>query len=158
MLFSWSTSGGAPETYPGGVVIEVKAVDGTLTKSYQYYQLVGMIEVARDTVAFQSGRHPWLLIPSTVNTTISQDLQDYATENGVALYKQTVFRWPGGRLQPGVGVVANPGVYGAMWEQALTLLGFLQGERAGFVQPGLIGKLAEPGPGVPGDPDPAELQ
>ena len=90
-LFSTDTGG---MTFPLSEFWEVKAVNGALTPSTSQYQIVGLLDVARNSAAGTSTlpKHPppVVLFTTTSNTTVGKSTLAQATQWGVAVWQQTV--------------------------------------------------------------------
>jgi len=113
---------------PGSVFVEVKAVKGFLTPSYDDYQVAGLIEAAATSpaalMADPERPIPAIIFITTGDTLISPLVMSDATARRVAIWHAVVFELPGSatdRPHFGLGPVVprNPEVYGEARPQPL---------------------------------------
>ncbi len=72
---------------PGGVWFEVKAVSGTISLSYENYQILGLVEGATRTVPRKCGYPAILCFITAADTTIGSDVINEASKRGLLLYQ-----------------------------------------------------------------------
>lgn len=81
------------ETFRNSSFFEVKAVNGILNLSYEKYQILGIMEAARNSPG--AGRANVTFI-TTVNTIIGADVIAYASRHGISVHQSYAFQWGSG--------------------------------------------------------------
>ena len=136
-----------PIPIPRSAFFEVKAVARTLTLSYSNQQILGLIDLARQSPlgkSFGGAVRPTLTFITTANTFVGSDAIALATATRVELRQSLVAELAGGWLQVLPTVTLNPRA--PAWSHSVPK------------GPGRIGRLlGHPGAPPFGDPDPTIL-
>jgi hypothetical protein len=146
MRFDWS------------LMVEVKAVSGTITLGNQDAQLLGLIDIAQDTLAGRSGLVPGaVLLPTTSDTKIGRSALGEATLRGVTVWQAKAFAelGPNGwQIGLSDAVLLNREVL-ARYPRLMNVQIFSANPAVG---PALSPLLAPVSPRTSRDPDPTTVQ
>ena len=130
--------------YPGGSIVEVKAVFGPLTPSHSGHQITGLIDVAANSGAPVAT----LTLITTADTVVAPSTLEYATARGVAVFQRIAIEGQGGTIRAAPGVLLNPSV----------LDGGMEPRMPAMTIEGREGSLTRIQPPRINDPDPTEVQ